>query len=76
MVDTLTTDKFDQRPSFEFDADGNPVIVYHDYHILKYAAFDGEKWNISTVDDSEGKNGEGNSLAFSPDGTPHIAYSN
>jgi len=76
-IDNLT-DTYYPKPSLDFDPSGNPAIVYSfkstqgDYS-LKYASFDGEQWNLTTVDSAQSI-GTRPSLAFSPDGNPSIAY--
>jgi len=67
------------RPSFvvgatslALDAAGGPHISYVDGAHLRYASWDGRRWNISIVDFtySEGTD----SLAIGRDGFPRIAY--
>jgi hypothetical protein len=59
--------------SLAFSREGNPCISYEgdSPKCLKYAEFDGSKWQISVVDSC--KTGT-TSLAFSPEGNPTIAY--
>lgn len=65
--------------SLALDATGNPHISYRDSTLgeccgdLKYAAFNGSSWNISTVD-STGNMGRHTSIAMDADGYPHISY--
>jgi hypothetical protein len=61
--------------SLAFGAGGQPSISFYDAgsQDLKYAAFDGSAWQITTVD-SAGSVGIFNSLAFSSSGHPAIAY--
>lgn len=52
-----------------------PHIGYYDatHRSLKHAHWDGEDWQITTVDDGAWV-GEGCTLALEADGTPHIVY--
>lgn len=65
--------------SLAFDASGNPAIAYSDdgnVHngILKYAHFNGDTWDITSIDPG-GCVGEGVSLAFDPvSGNPSLSY--
>lgn len=54
------------------DATGNPHISYFDGGHLRYASFDGRRWNVSIVDLAY-PDGTG-SLAIGRDGFPRIAY--
>jgi hypothetical protein len=73
---TLTTGWY---PSIAIDPDtGFPSIAYYDTAntALRYAAWDGDAWNLTTLDGFFGIDaGEYPSLAFDPaDGNPAIAY--
>jgi hypothetical protein len=70
--------------SLALDSHGYPHIAYHDYyyfdyryarpnHNLKYARWDGDSWQIETVD-SEGRQRMYVTLALDSHGYPHIAY--
>ena len=74
--------------SLAFDASGNPAICYRCYVrggynpitglssfslFLRYACFDGNAWQIETVDGS-GKGGDHCYLAFDQAGIPSISY--
>lgn len=58
-----------------FSPSGQPAIAYYDTAAddLKYAAFNGNSWQITPVDQTNDV-GKSASLAFSPAGTPAIAY--
>jgi hypothetical protein len=68
--------------SMALDAKGHPHVSYSNFPtgFLKYAAYDGKSWSLSTVDVSEGKpddggqRGMGNSLVLDKEGKPIIAY--
>ena len=61
--------------SLALDSAGNPRISYCDgtNENLKYAAYDGAAWTITTVD-SAGGVGYYTSLALDSAGNPHISY--
>jgi hypothetical protein len=64
--------------SLALDAAGRPHVVYHGHdgayrYSLKYAAFDGAAWQITSVDD-EMATGWFPSLALDSRGEPHVAY--
>ena len=66
--------------SLAFSPGGQPAIAYrhvsgrYDNSNLKYALYNGESWDLSTVD-SSGAVGQGDiSLAFGPGGQPAISY--
>lgn len=75
-----TIDPYGASPytSLALDAAGWPHVVYHGHdgayrYSLKYAAFDGATWQISSVDD-EMATGWFPSLALDSRGEPHVAY--
>jgi len=53
--------------------DGNPYIAYSDGNMLKYAHYDGSKWNIETVT-TEGDEIRYPSMEMDSHSYPHIAY--
>jgi len=61
--------------SLALDSSGNPRISYYDQtnSDLKYAAWDGAKWVISTIDSSR-RVGEYSSLELDGSGNPRISY--
>ena len=61
--------------SLALDSGGNPSISYYDESnsALKYAAWNGARWDISTVDSSK-KVGEYASLELDVNGNPRISY--
>jgi hypothetical protein len=60
------------------DPNGNPHISYNDgnHSGLKYASWDGSKWEIQVVDAGgvTGDDGIWNSLSIDASGNPHISY--
>lgn len=80
IIDTEHTNYY---TGLQLDSEGHPRISYYLYHApdhtyilhLKYAAFDGKKWTIETVD-KRSETGKFNSLALDAAGNPHIAYAN
>lgn len=64
--------------SLALDAEGNPHISYDNgnYSGLKYASWDGSKWDIQVVDAGgvTGWNGKWSSLSIDSSGSPHISY--
>ncbi len=62
-------------PSLSHEPSGHPAISYRDENSqnLKYAAFDGSRWETTTVD-SISSVGWSTSLAHGPRGRPAIAY--
>jgi hypothetical protein len=63
--------------SLELDATGRPHISFYDFTSgdLKYARWDGTRWNIQAVDTMNDV-GEYTSLALDAAGNPHISYFN
>src|SRR5208337_1872765 len=61
--------------SLALDSSGNPRISYYDQTNgdLKYAAWDGSRWVITTVDSARNV-GEYSSLALDSGGNPRISY--
>ncbi len=61
--------------SLDIDSKGNPGISYYDSSNsdLKYAYWDGSRWNIQTVE-AAGFTGLHTSLAFDSKDNPHISY--
>ena len=61
--------------SLALDSSGKPRISYYDQSDknLLYAAWDGNQWNITTVDSSK-RVGEYASLALDANGNPRISY--
>ncbi|MFA4825482.1 MAG: IPT/TIG domain-containing protein [Methanoregula sp.] len=61
--------------SLALDSSGKPCISYYDQSDknLLYAAWDGNQWNITTVDSSK-RVGEYASLALDANGNPRISY--
>ncbi len=68
--------------SIAVDSKDHPHISYYDYHwdnqqgyigILKYATWDGSKWNKNTVDPSQNV-GDYCSIALDSSNHPHISY--
>jgi hypothetical protein len=65
------------RSSIKLDSKGYPHISYNEYNYdgeLRYAYFDGNKWNIEIVDYDTGPGGTSTSLALDKDNHPHISY--
>jgi hypothetical protein len=68
-----------RNTSLAFDSSGNPAISYNYYNYssksteLKFAHYNGESWDITTVD-SEGSVGRDTSLAFDASDNPAISY--
>lgn len=66
--------------SMVLDANGNPHIAYTWFPTgkLNYSFFDGQTWNIATLDSptdtAGGERGMGVSMVLDPDGNPIIAY--
>jgi hypothetical protein len=64
--------------SLALDPDDNPHISYCDgnYSGLKYASWNGSKWDIQVVDDGgvTGWNGMWSSLSIDSNGSAHISY--
>ena len=66
--------------SMVIDSKGFPHASYSQFARgaeLKYAEWNGTNWSLTTVDSSGNVNsyrGYDNSLALSPDGSPHISY--
>jgi len=66
--------------SMVVDANGFPHATYSQFEHggdLNYAEWDGNNWNLTTVDSSENAHsyrGFDNSLALAPDGSAHISY--
>ncbi|MCH2059487.1 MAG: cadherin domain-containing protein [Verrucomicrobiales bacterium] len=64
------------QTSLSHQANGKPAIAYKSNgNTIKYAAYDGENWNISTIDQGNFALYQNPSLSFGPDGKPAIAYS-
>jgi hypothetical protein len=59
--------------SLAFSPSGLPAIAYSVVGSIKFAAFDGRKWQIETVASTHTLGGDC-SLAFSPSGEPAICY--
>jgi PKD repeat protein len=74
-VGSYTSLAFDSCCASCCDAVGHPAISYYDASNgdLKYAHWNGTKWEIETVD-SAGWAGRYTSLAFTTSGTPAISY--
>ena len=64
--------------SLALDPDGNPHISYTDGNFsgLKYASWNGSKWEIQVVDSGgvTGSDGIYSSLSIDSSGNPHISY--
>lgn len=68
--------------SMALDSKGYPHLSYSNFPLgfLKYAAYDGKNWSLSTVDVSNGgtedggQRGMGNSLVLDAQGNPIVAY--
>ena len=69
------TDKVGKYSSLAFDSSGKPRISYFDETKgdLKYAAWDGSSWVVTTVDSCK-QVGEYSSLALDSSGNPKISY--
>lgn len=59
--------------SLALDADGHPHIAYGDDE-LYYARYDGQRWQVKTVDAASADQGEYTSIAVDQDGHVHISY--
>jgi len=73
--DTFCTGDF---PSIKLDSNDYPHISYNEYNYngeLRYAYFNGSKWNWEIVDEDTGPGGPHTSLALDEYDNPHIAYS-
>jgi hypothetical protein len=63
--------------SMALDSNGNPHISYSnhsDARDLKYAHWDGNKWQIETVDGANSSVGAYNSMVLDSNNHPHIVY--
>jgi hypothetical protein len=62
--------------SMVVDAKGYPHLSYSQWSSgggLRYAAWDGTRWNVAAVDTGDEK-GYDNNLVLAPDGSAHISY--
>jgi hypothetical protein len=63
--------------SLALDSNGNPHISYSnhsDARDLKYARWDGNKWQVETVDGADSNVGIHNAIALDSENKPHIVY--
>jgi alpha-tubulin suppressor-like RCC1 family protein len=80
VVDAAISNIFDpkqisQNISIAIDPSGHPCISYLGAgYSLKYASWDGTKWQFQTVKDQAGGYEVSNSLALDKAGRPHILY--
>jgi hypothetical protein len=75
IVDSLSNSAHDC--SLALDPSGGPRISYQDGNNgLKYASWNGSKWNIQVVDPGgvTGSDGTYSSLSLDSNGNPHISY--
>ncbi len=72
---TLLIDKNLQNTTtrLALDSEGNPHICYPDWPTLKYAHWNGQKWNIQEISPGGAKEYTC-SLAIAPNGTPYVSW--
>jgi len=71
------TEYVGDNTSIELNSNDYPHISYAEYNYdgeLRYAYFDGSKWNIEIVDEDTGPGGAFTSLVLDKYDHPHIAY--
>jgi hypothetical protein len=59
--------------SLAVDPEGNPHVCFTP-GVLRYASFDGKKWNIQQIDSGSGLIEYNCSVAIAPDGTQHVTW--
>ena len=59
--------------SLAVDPQGNPHVCFTP-GVLRYASFDGKKWNIQQIDPGSGLIEYNCSVAIAPDGTQHVTW--
>jgi hypothetical protein len=70
---TMVIDKADSFTRIALDSRGNPHICYTP-ETIKYASWNGRKWEIEQIDPGIGVASYSCSLAIAADGTPHVVW--
>jgi hypothetical protein len=73
-MDLAGTEGYSNAPThLALDPKGNPHVCYTP-GVLKYASFDGKRWNIQQIDPGSGLIEYNCWVAIAPDGTPHVTW--
>lgn len=71
---TMVVDKGNGAVNIALDVQQKPHLCYFPYGKLKYATWDGTRWQIQEIAPKSGERDFTCGLAISPDGTPHLSW--